>query len=100
MKKLIEKDKILRKKIENIDKQYFILKAIYKNFNFITLIRWNSIIKLTYLVSSQNSRTSLVNRCVVSVNKKRVNKLTNLSRHIFLKSIRFGKLNGMKKSSW
>jgi ribosomal protein S14 len=35
-----------------------------------------------------------------SQNKKRFNKLTGFSRHIFLKKIRAGEINGFRKSSW
>lgn len=39
MKKLLEKDKKLRHQIKFIENQRFILKSIFKNFNFFTLIR-------------------------------------------------------------
>ena len=39
MKKLLEKDKKLRHQIKLIENQHFILKSIFKNFNFFTLIR-------------------------------------------------------------
>ena len=46
MKKLIKKDKKLRSKIKSIEKQNHILKLIFKNSNFFTLIRWNAYLKL------------------------------------------------------
>ena len=49
MKKLLEKDKKLRINILKIEKQYFILKSIYKNLNFFTPIRWNAFLKLKKL---------------------------------------------------
>lgn len=99
MKKLIEKDKKLRNYLKEIEKKHFILKAIIKNFNFFILIRWNAFLKLKFL-SCNISKSSLTNRCLNSVNKKRFNKLTGFSRHIFLKFIRFGFISGIRKSSW
>ena len=99
MKKLLEKDKKLRKKLKTIDNQYFILKFIVKNFNFFTLVRWNAFLKLRKL-SQQNSKVSITNRCLLGINKKRFNKLTGFSRQIFLKTLRAGDVSGVRKSSW
>jgi hypothetical protein len=89
MKKLLEKDKKLRKRIKTIEKKHFILKSIFKNFNFFTLVRWNAFLKLKTL--SKKTSITLSNRCLYSINKKRFNKLTFFSRHVFLKLIRSGK---------
>jgi ribosomal protein S14 len=99
MKKLLEKDKILRLKNLTFENHKIVLKSIFKNLNFFTLIRWNASIKFQNL-SSKSNKHAIINRCVYSINKKRFNKLTNFSRHIFLKLIRTGQINGMKKSSW
>ena len=97
MKKLLTKDKILRKKLKTVNKKTFLFKLIIKNSNFFKLIRWNAFSKLKQL---NVSNVSMVNRCILTINKKRLNNLTNFSRHIFLKLIRSGQINGMKKSSW
>jgi ribosomal protein S14 len=99
MKKLLEKDKKLRQNILKIENKHFILKSIFKNFNFFILIRWNAFIKLKALTQNY-SQISIINRCLFSVNKKRFNKLTGFSRHVFLKTIRAGEVNGLNKSSW
>jgi ribosomal protein S14 len=99
MKKLLVKDKKLRYKLTNLEKQHLVLKSIFKNLNFFTLIRWNAFIKLHNLSASGN-KNSLSNRCLHSINRKRFNKLTNFSRHTFLKLIRSGQITGLKKSSW
>ena len=99
MKKLLQKDIKLRHQIKNDEIQHLVLKSIYKNLNFFTLIRWNAFIKLSSLAQN-NNKISLVNRCVYSINKKRFNKLTNFSRHIFLKLLRSGNISGARKSSW
>lgn len=99
MKALLEKDKKLRQRVYSIEDEHFVLKSIVKNFNFFTLIRWNAYLKLKALAKS-SSKVSTVNRCLSSYNKKRFNKLTGFSRHIFLKKIRSGVITGVKKSSW
>lgn len=99
MQKLLQKDIQLRNQILLKETEHFILKSIVKNFNFFILVRWNAFLKLKEL-SLNSSKVSTVNRCLVSVNKKRFNKLTCFSRHIFLKSIRKGLINGIEKSSW
>lgn len=99
MKKLISKDKKIRHNLEEFEKNYFILKSIYKNLNFMSLTRWKAFEKLKRL-TKLNSYTSISNRCIISINKKRFSKLTQFSRHIFLKRIRSGNISGFKKSSW
>jgi ribosomal protein S14 len=99
MKKLIEKDKKLRLEIKKNEKQHYVLKSIFKNFNFFTLVRWNAYLKLKNLTKT-NSSVALSYRCLTSVNKKRFNKLTTFSRHIYLKLIRSGNIYGFQKSSW
>lgn len=100
MKKLLEKDKNRRINIKKSEKQYFILKSIYKNMNFSVLVRWNAFFKLKSLIGVNNSKVSLSNRCLYTINKKRYHKLTNFSRHIFLKLIRSSQIYGVRKSSW
>lgn len=99
MRKLIEKDKKLRVDIQKSEKQHFILKSISKNLNLFNLIRWKALVKLETL-TKKKSRIAVSPRCIHSANKKRFNKLTTFSRHIFLKLIRSGKVAGMQKSSW
>ena len=99
MRKLLESDKHLRAKLQKTDKQHFILKSLFKNDNFSLLIRWKAFLKLKQIGTSA-SEISLVPRCVLTVNKKRFNKLTLFSRHAFLKLVRSGQIHGFKKSSW
>lgn len=79
MKKLLEKDKKLRKLIRSTENQHFVLKSIFKNLNFFTLVRWNAFLKLKSLIK-KNSKVSVINRCLEGINKKRFNKLTTFSR--------------------
>ena len=99
MKKLLEKDKKLRLLIKKVEKKIFILKSIFRNLNFFILIRWNSFLKLKIL-TKKNSHVSLSPRCLYSINKKRFNKLTPFSRHVFLKLIRSGQISSIQKASW
>lgn len=99
MRKLILKDKNRRNNIKIIENYYYILKYIFKNFNFFLLIRWNAFLKLKYLTKNY-SKVSVIHKCLYSLNKKRFNKLTVFGRHLFLKLIRSGLITGMQKSSW
>ena len=99
MKKLIEKDKHFRKTVFKAEKQHFVLKSIFKNSNFFVLIRWNSFIKLKTM-QNNSYKTSLLNYCAQTNNRKRFNKLTKFSRYVFLKQLRFGKISGIQKSVW
>lgn len=99
MKKLLERDKKLRLQIKEIEKKNFILKSIFRNLNFFILIRWNAFTKLKNL-SKGKSNVSLAPRCLYSINKKRFNKLTPFSRHVFLKLIRSGQIYSIQKASW
>lgn len=99
MKKLLQRDLILRNKIVLNETKHFILKSIVKNFNFFILIRWNAFLKLKKLTEN-SSKVTVSSRCLASINRKRFNKLTGFSRHIFLKVLRKGSINGIKKSSW
>lgn len=99
MKKLLERDKKRRCSLKLMENQQFIFKFISKNFNFFTLIRWNAFLNLKRLTQI-NSKVSITSRCLEGVNKKRLNKLTLFSRHIFLKLVRSGSITGMRKASW
>ena len=99
MKKLLAKDKKLRNNILKTEKQKLILKSICTNFNFFVLLRWKAFLQLKNTLNNSH-KTSLSNRCLQTKNRKRFNKLTIFSRYIFLKHIRFGKIHGIKKSSW
>lgn len=99
MKKLLIKDKKLRICLKKNEKLFFILQNILNNSNFSKFIRWKAILKLK-LLNYHQSKSLLTNRCVETINKKRFNKLTIYSRHLFLKLIRQGKIYGFQKASW
>lgn len=99
MKKLLEKDKKVRKNIKNLEKQKFIFQIISNNSNLSNLIRYNAFYNLNQL-PIRASKTFVSNRCVNTFNKKKSNKLTHFSRIIFLKLARKKKIHGLIKSSW
>ena len=99
MKKLLEKDKKLRLRIKQIEKKNFVLKSISRNLNFFNLIRWNAFLKLKVL-NKKNSSVSLSPRCLYTINKKRFNKFSPFSRHVFLKLVRSGQISNIQKASW
>ena len=99
MKKLIIKDKKLRLRLKNQEKQCFVLKAIFQNSNLFALIRWNAYRRLKNLCKT-SPKVSISPRCVYTVNKKRFSTLAPFSRYIFLKLIKSGRISGFQKSNW
>ena len=99
MKKLVEKDKKIRKLIKGVEKKKFIFQTISNNTNLSNLIRFNAFHNLSFL-PTRASKTFVSNRCVNTFNKKKSNKLTHFSRIIFLRLARNHKIHGLTKSSW
>ena len=98
MKKLIKKDKKIRNRVKSNEKTKFILKSILLNNNYLKLTRWNTYHKFNGFTKN-NSEVSVVNRCRETVHKKRLNKFSYYSRHVYLRLIRFGKITGIQKST-
>lgn len=99
MKKLLAKDKKIRKTIKNLEKKKFILKSIQNNSNFCNLIRLNTFYKLSKL-PNYSSKVFVSNRCVETINKKKFTNLANFSRIVFLKLAKNGSIHGMQKFYW
>lgn len=99
MKKLVEKDKKVRKIINQFEKKKFILKIIQNNINLPYLLRFNASNNLNSM-TKKASKTLLSNRCIATVNKKKFGKLTNYSRIFFLKLAKNKKIYGLSKASW
>jgi len=99
MQKLAVKDKKVRQYLKIFEQEYFILKSISQNLNLSTLIRWKAFLMLKKK-SKRKSICNTSNRCIYSINRKRLNKLTSFSRHIYLKLIRSGQIFAYQKSSW
>lgn len=77
----------------------FVLKNIILNTNLVKSTRWKASKKLTKMLKMSSS-VYYVNRCILTGRRKRINKLYSFSRIMFLRLVRFGYLNGLKKSSW
>ena len=99
MKNQLYKDKKKRTYNFSRENKQFILKSIYKNTNIPVTIRWNSGIKFSVLPKPFFS-TALVNRCVLTGRKKKINSLFRFSRLSFLKLARNGFISGLSKSTW
>lgn len=99
MKKLVEKDKKVRKKIKTLEKKKFILKIIQNNLNLPYLLRFNALNNLNS-ITKQASKTLISNRCIATINKKKFGKLTNYSRIFFLKLAKNKKIFGLTQASW
>jgi ribosomal protein S14 len=99
MKKIKIKDKKNRLAVKHFEINHFIIKTVFNNINFSNLLRWNSSLTLKNF-PYRNYKTSMSNRCILTINKKRANKLTNYSRMVFLKQIRAGNITGIQKAYW
>lgn len=99
MIKLIKRDKQIRKYICSFEKKKFILKSISQNKKFFSLIRWEAQLYFDIL-PLKSSKTYLSNFCILTINKKKFNKLTNFSRIVFLKLINKKNICNVYKSSW
>ena len=99
MKKLLEKDKKVRKELKKLEKRNFIFKTISNNSNLPDLIRFKALNNLTKM-PKYTSKSFISNRCVNTINKKKFNKITHYSRIILLKLARHKKIYGLNKASW
>jgi len=99
LKKLLEKDKRIRKKFKKLENFLFVLKMIQNNLTLPHLVRFNASHNLNK-TSNKISKTLISNRCLVTVNKRKFSKLTNFSRIFTLKLARNKKIYGLVKASW
>ena len=97
--RLSHKDKNNRILSLSREKQKLLLKNLIKNRNFLKEVRWKAFLRLS-AIPKKSSFTYFMNRCVFTGRKKRIHKLYSFSRIMFLRLVRFGYLNGLRKSSW
>lgn len=99
MKKLIVRNKRLRDIIGNFKNLYFILKSIIKNifvfiyFKYKILSFFRKNLNITYNFTG-------LKFCVISLSKKRFNKMSFYSRQLLGKKIHNGKMFGIVKQLW
>jgi ribosomal protein S14 len=99
MKKLMVKDKQNRSNTKQYEKRRFLLRILSRNNNFSLVTRWKAMSTVEKLpIKSSSSRIS--NRCILTINRKRLNTLSKFSRTVFLKLIRSGVISGIRKASW
>jgi ribosomal protein S14 len=104
--------KIKMKLLELKNKKNFKLIKLNEKSNFLVkIIAFNSFIPPSFRIytlqtfiskksSKKHSKTIIVNRCVFSAYKKRLNKLISLSRHLLLKFARQGLIYGLYRLVW
>lgn len=96
MIKLYKKNKKLINSFVNYTNQYFLLKLFIKNKLLNTLIKYNLIL-IQHTIFKKFSKVKIINKCCISINKKRFNNITLYSRFIFKKIVLNGKLFGITK---
>lgn len=75
MKSLVHKDKTYRNFFFSLEIQKLVLKTILYNRNLYNSVRWNAFLNLCR-ISKLNSKTKLVNRCVLTGrSNSKINKL-------------------------
>ena len=99
MKKLLAKDKKVRKNVKNLETKKLILQTISSNLNLPNLLRFNAFSVLNKIFKKA-SKILISNRCINTINKKKFNNLTRFSRIVFLKLSRKKKFYGLGKISW
>lgn len=99
MKNILKKDEKNRIEVKKLETKRFILKSILANKRFSNLIRWNAFLMLSSF-DVTSSKVFLVNRCVETNRKKRINKLYSYSRIKFRKLAQQGWIYGLKRSTW
>jgi small subunit ribosomal protein S14 len=99
MKILNIKNKRIRKVIKKLEQNRFILKTISSNSNLFYLTRWKAFFQLRNLTKN-SSTTRMTNRCIISGRKKRLSKILNVSRLVFLNFARLTEISGIRKAVW
>ena len=99
MKKLKQKDKQNRSYIKIDEFKKFALLNITKNSNYQKLVKFKGY-NLFHVTPIKSSKIRLINRCLLTNRKKRINNLYSFSRISFLKLAQNNYIYGLKKSVW
>jgi len=99
MKNLIERDKKKRILIKKYEKKRQAYKSIINNYKVLADVRWNASIQLSELPKN-SSPVKSNNRCIITGRGKSVGRSFKISRLVFRELGRYGKISGLKKSSW
>lgn len=93
------KDYANRIKKKEIQKKLLILKSFLLNEKNSKKIRFKIMLILTRNKLTLGSN-KIINRCMYSTKIRSVSRITNLTKSSFRDNIRWGLINGFKKSSW
>jgi len=99
MKNLIERDKKRRLLIQKYEKKRQAYKSIIQNYKVLPDIRWRASLELSELPQNSSS-VKLHNRCIITGRAKSIGRSFRLSRLVLRELARYGKIPGLKKSSW
>ena len=100
MQKKSQKDKKIRKLFYQQELIQTFTKSIIRNENLSLIMKLNAILKLSNFSGNYN-QTRFVNRCILTNRKAKFNNtFKKFSRLSLLRLARFGKIPGLKKSSW
>lgn len=99
MRSLRQKDLKKRNNVYKSELTTLILKTISLNNRLKNSIRLNVTLKL-FNLSLNNFKTRIVDRCISTDRKSKINKIFRFSRLCFLRLARKGQIYGLKKSSW
>jgi len=99
MKSVRQKDLKKRNNVYKSELTTFMLKNLSINNRLKNSIRLNITLKL-FNLSLNNFKTRIVNRCISTNRKSKINKNFRFSRLFFLRLARNGQIYGLKKSSW
>jgi ribosomal protein S14 len=105
MKLQIKKEKILRKKINNLEKKYLVFKYIIKNLIRYSLFSKTKLLKIRFLLwkqarTLQATKTKIVRRCLLSGRARSSIRLLNVSRIKMKELIKKGVIKNIRKRSW
>ena len=98
MLKKKRKDINIRSKFFLVESKVIILKSVSVNNNLSKFINWNA--GLNLLCKNLESNSRIVNRCVFTGRKSKINNIYMFSRLSFLKFARSSMIPGIFKASW
>lgn len=99
MKKVYTKNKTMLFFALSLAKKQFVLKALINQQHVFGLLK-QKIRNQLIICTKTFSQIKIINKCILTYNKKQFNKFIFFSRFLYLKLIRLGKINGFTKSSW
>lgn len=100
MKKLVVKNEKRCNLVKFDELSCRVFKSLTQNSNFFILTRKKALKNFQKKFSLRNSKVAINFRCLSTFSRKRLNKQSFFSRHVFLKVARHGLLSGIRKAVW